>query len=81
MLLHTALENMETVRDDFILCLQLIHRCAPGFDEGSPDGHDPLQLARAMAGRGITLVSHVLCTLWWLKLNNNDSSLLLASQH
>ncbi|KZP33469.1 hypothetical protein FIBSPDRAFT_773147 [Athelia psychrophila] len=26
-----------------------------GFDEGSPDGHDPLQLARAMAGRGITL--------------------------
>ena len=27
-----------------------------GFDEGSPDGHDPLQLARAMASRGITLV-------------------------
>lgn len=26
-----------------------------GFDEGSPDGNDPLQLARAMAGRGITL--------------------------
>ncbi|KAH7928447.1 hypothetical protein BV22DRAFT_1030750 [Leucogyrophana mollusca] len=26
-----------------------------GFDEGSPDGHDPLQLARLMAGRGITL--------------------------
>lgn len=26
-----------------------------GFDEGSPDGHDPLQLARMMAGRGITL--------------------------
>ncbi|KIM89137.1 hypothetical protein PILCRDRAFT_213279 [Piloderma croceum F 1598] len=26
-----------------------------GFDEGSPDGHDPLQLAREMAGRGITL--------------------------
>ncbi|KDQ62480.1 hypothetical protein JAAARDRAFT_30378 [Jaapia argillacea MUCL 33604] len=26
-----------------------------GFDDGSPDGHDPLQLARAMASRGITL--------------------------
>jgi len=26
-----------------------------GFDEGSPDGKDPLQLARAMASRGITL--------------------------
>lgn len=28
-----------------------------GFDEGSPDGHDPLQLARTMASRGITLAS------------------------
>lgn len=28
-----------------------------GFDEGSPDGHDPLQIARQMASRGITLVS------------------------
>lgn len=27
-----------------------------GFDEGSPDGNDPLQLARLMASRGITLV-------------------------
>lgn len=26
-----------------------------GFDDGSPDGHDPLQIARAMASRGITL--------------------------
>ncbi|KAF8635913.1 hypothetical protein AX15_000091 [Amanita polypyramis BW_CC] len=26
-----------------------------GFDEGSPDGHDPLQIARMMASRGITL--------------------------
>ncbi|KAF8964348.1 hypothetical protein BDZ97DRAFT_1904431 [Flammula alnicola] len=26
-----------------------------GFDEGSPDGNDPLQLARLMASRGITL--------------------------
>ena len=30
-----------------------------GFDEGSPDGNDPLVLARQMAARGITLV----CTL------------------
>lgn len=28
-----------------------------GFDEGSPDGNDPLQLARLMASRGITLAS------------------------
>ncbi|KAF8827533.1 hypothetical protein HHX47_DHR4000374 [Lentinula edodes] len=26
-----------------------------GFDEGSPDGYDPLQIARQMASRGITL--------------------------
>ncbi|EMD39552.1 hypothetical protein CERSUDRAFT_111869 [Gelatoporia subvermispora B] len=26
-----------------------------GFDEGSPDGNDPLHVARAMASRGITL--------------------------
>ncbi|KAI0076315.1 hypothetical protein K474DRAFT_1663145 [Panus rudis PR-1116 ss-1] len=26
-----------------------------GFDDGSPDGNDPLQIARAMASRGITL--------------------------
>lgn len=30
-----------------------------GFDEGSPDGNDPLQLARLMASRGITLVSTI----------------------
>lgn len=32
-----------------------------GFDEGSPDGHDPLQIARQMASRGITLVGDGLC--------------------
>lgn len=33
-----------------------------GFDDGSPDGYDPLQLAREMAARGITLVSlHFTC--------------------
>lgn len=35
--------------------LESTHRFA-GFDEGSPDGHDPLLLARLMASRGITLV-------------------------
>lgn len=29
---------------------------ALGFDEGSPDGYDPLQIAREMASQGITLV-------------------------
>ena len=28
-----------------------------GFEDGSPDGYDPLQIAREMASRGITLVS------------------------
>ncbi|KAJ3771115.1 elongation factor-2 kinase [Lentinula raphanica] len=28
---------------------------ASGFDDGSPDGYDPLQIARQMASRGITL--------------------------
>jgi hypothetical protein len=37
----------------------MIHN-KPGFDNGSPDGHDPLQLARLMASRGITLVSRLL---------------------
>ena len=32
-----------------------------GFDEGSPDGNDPLQLARTMASRGITLASFSAC--------------------
>jgi hypothetical protein len=27
-----------------------------GFDDGSPDGNDPLQVARQMASKGITLV-------------------------
>ena len=27
-----------------------------GFEEGSPDGHDPLIIARHMASKGITLV-------------------------
>ena len=28
-----------------------------GFEEGSPDGHDPLIIVRQMASKGITLVS------------------------
>ncbi len=27
-----------------------------GFDDGSPDGNDPLLIARQMASKGITLV-------------------------
>ena len=27
-----------------------------GFEEGSPDGHDPLIVVRQMASKGITLV-------------------------
>lgn len=37
-----------------------VYHLLPGFDDGSPDGNDPLQLAREMAGRGITLVSALL---------------------
>lgn len=32
-----------------------VSQSVSGFDEGSPDGHDPLQIARHMAQRGITL--------------------------
>lgn len=41
------------------MVIWLFERCIQplvGFDEGSPDGHDPLQLVREMASRGITLV-------------------------
>lgn len=33
---------------------------SPGFDDGSPDGYDPLDVARTLASRGITLVSHAI---------------------
>lgn len=33
----------------------LLHRYGDGFPQGSPDGEDPLQLARTMAGQGISL--------------------------
>ena len=39
-----------------LLLLKSFAICS-GFDEGSPDGNDPLQLARTMASRGITLAS------------------------
>jgi len=32
-----------------------IGECGDGFEEGSPDGHDPLVIARNMASKGITL--------------------------
>jgi hypothetical protein len=41
-----------------LLAIQLLNLAfLAGFDDGSPDGHDPLQIAREMASRGITLVS------------------------
>lgn len=36
-----------------------------GFDDGSPDGNDPLQVTRQMARRGITLVSISLFSYWF----------------
>jgi len=49
------LENTAMVRD--FLSVWLSPNLLPlGFDNGSPDGNDPLQLARQMASRGITLV-------------------------
>ena len=50
-----ALESMEMVRD-FLSVRFSPNLLLLGFDDGSPDGHDPLQLARQMAARGITLV-------------------------
>ena len=43
------------------ICRPIYHLHHPlsfhsGFDDGSPDGNDPLDLARQMAARGITLV-------------------------
>jgi len=58
-----ALENTGMV---CVLCSRVVAVCPPiypihrpshsGFDDGSPDGNDPLELARQMAARGITLV-------------------------
>lgn len=41
----------------FFYCFSFKPYICSGFDEGSPDGYDPLQLARLMASRGITLAS------------------------
>ena len=49
------LENMAMVRD-FLSVRLSPNFLLLGFDNGSPDGNDPLQLARQMASRGITLV-------------------------
>ena len=57
-----ALENTGMVCVSCRCCilpyLSLSSPIAPpsGFDDGSPDGNDPLVLARQMASRGITLV-------------------------
>ena len=53
-----VLESTETVSEGPLFELGIGTHVLTGFDEGSPDGFDPLQLARQMAGRGITLVSY-----------------------
>lgn len=56
-----ALENMETVSICIFSLLFFPQIFVySGFDDGSPDGNDPLQLARTMASRGITLASFIL---------------------
>lgn len=46
-------------------CLLEFFTFRVGFDEGSPDGSDPLQIARQMASRGITLVRILFnCDVW-----------------
>ena len=60
-----VLESTETVSEGPLFDLGIGTHVLAGFDEGSPDGFDPLQLARQMAGRGITLVrySKIKCVL------------------
>ncbi len=50
-----------------------------GFDEGSPDGNDPLVIARLMASRGITLVCHAVISEHVVPLLTLISSSLLVS--
>jgi len=72
------LENMAMVRDFLSVRLSL-NLSLLGFDNGSPDGNDPLQLARQMASRGITLVG-----LFFAKnslFSSFSSSSLLANLH
>jgi hypothetical protein len=45
-------------------CGLLVNAWLTGFEDGSPDGQDPLQLARIMASRGITLVCSDLVLSW-----------------
>ena len=56
---HMVSENMEMVSISIfdIFFHSITWPFCSGFDEGSPDGNDPLQLARTMASRGITLAS------------------------
>ncbi|THH20113.1 hypothetical protein EW146_g1215 [Bondarzewia mesenterica] len=44
-----------------------------GFDQGSPDGHDPLQIAREMAARGIILYA----TDFFQAITNITSGIML----
>jgi len=49
---NVAMVGFTPHQDDFQDDINL----GEGFEEGSPDGHDPLTIARHMASRGITLV-------------------------
>lgn len=51
-----GLASTATVRALILLSNKASIRAILGFDDGSPDNNDPLQLARIMASRGITLV-------------------------
>ena len=52
-----------------------------GFEEGSPDGHDPLIIARQMASKGVTLVSLQSYPEMTLRRSLRRSSSWPASQH
>ena len=49
---NVAMVGFTPHQDDFQDDINL----GEGFEEGSPDGHDPLVIARHMASKGITLV-------------------------
>jgi len=54
---NVAMVGFTPRQDDFQDDINL----GEGFEEGSPDGHDPLTTARHMASKGITLVSSKFC--------------------
>ena len=51
---NVAMVGFTPHQDDFQDDIDL----GEGFEEGSPDGYDPLVVARQMASKGITLVGY-----------------------